>query len=51
VSKIWLASGSLLMENVDIPLVDGGVIEGNVNMSGSPLTVPFLNTTRNILMR
>jgi hypothetical protein len=34
-----------------IPLVDGGVIEGNRAAGGEPVTASGLNVTINILMR
>ena len=34
-----------------LPLVDGGVIEGNRNTSGGAIIVPDLNVTINIIVK
>ena len=34
-----------------LPLVDGGVIEGNRNVTGGDIAVPDLNATVNVLLR
>ena len=34
-----------------LPLVDGGVIEGNRNTSGGAIIVPDLNVTINVILK
>lgn len=38
------------MAGKDLPLVDGGIIEGNFNAAGGPIAVSNLNGTANILL-
>ena len=48
--ELVFIDGTLLMGK-GVPMVDGGVIEGNRDMGGGATTVTDFNTTKNVLMK